>query len=220
MPIPGDSPPAAGHTLPVLGGGEPAERADAARNRRKILAAAEDLFARDGVGCTSMDAIAEAAGVGKGTLYRRFGDRASLARALIDERDREFQEALIRGAPPLGPGAPPLERIVAFGHAFLGLLESFGDLIRAAEPGGRRFVGRPYALYRTHLRMLLTELDPALDAEYLADALLATLSAELFAYLRTARDMPLDRLATGFEQLVRAIAGREAGAGAGGALAE
>ena len=40
-----------------------------------------------------MDAVAEAAGVGKGTLYRRFGDRNGLAYAILDEREREFQEA-------------------------------------------------------------------------------------------------------------------------------
>jgi AcrR family transcriptional regulator len=69
--------------LPVLGA--PSERADAAPNRQLILAAAEALFARDGVACTSMDAIAAEAGVGKGTLFRRFGDhRASLAFALRD----------------------------------------------------------------------------------------------------------------------------------------
>ena len=64
--------------LPVIGT-DPPERADAARNRRRILAAAEKLFAENGVSCTSMDAIAAEAGVGKGTLFRRFGDRASLA---------------------------------------------------------------------------------------------------------------------------------------------
>src|SRR6185312_10778811 len=52
----------------------PIERADAARNRRKVLAAAEGLFATRGVAAVSMDDVAAAAGVGKGTLYRRFGD--------------------------------------------------------------------------------------------------------------------------------------------------
>jgi AcrR family transcriptional regulator len=92
----------------------PPERADAARNRRRILVAAERLFARDGVACTSLDAIAVAAGVGKGTLFRRFGDRASLALALLDSSERDFQEAFIRGRAPLGPRAPPCERLIAF----------------------------------------------------------------------------------------------------------
>src|SRR6266571_458096 len=71
--------------LPLLG--EPAaERADAQRNRLKILDAAERLFAANGIANVSMDAVAKAAGVGKGTLFRRFGDRAGLAVALLGER--------------------------------------------------------------------------------------------------------------------------------------
>src|SRR4051794_17490432 len=100
--------------LPVLDGLPPRVRADAAKNRELILAAAERLFERRGVDQVSMDQIAHEAGVGKGTLFRRFGARASLARALLDERERRFQDELIRGAPPLGPGAPPAERLVAF----------------------------------------------------------------------------------------------------------
>jgi len=46
-----------------------------------------------------------AAGVGKGTLIPRFGDRAGLAVALLDERERELQERILSGRPPLGPGA-------------------------------------------------------------------------------------------------------------------
>ena len=94
----------------------PRERADAARNRVKVLAAAEELFARHGPDCVSMEAIAAAAGVGKGTLFRRFGDRAGLARALLDDRERRLQDDMIRGEPPLGPGAPPCERLIAFGR--------------------------------------------------------------------------------------------------------
>ena len=106
--------------LPVLGS-EPHERSDAARNRRKVLEAASRLFECHGAANVSMEAVAAEAGVGKGTLFRRFGDRASLARALLSERDSGFQEAFIRGEPPLGPGAPPAERLVAFGEGMLDL---------------------------------------------------------------------------------------------------
>src|SRR5437660_4307359 len=116
-------------------GGAAQERADAARNRRKILEAAEALFAEHGVECVSMDDVARAAQVGKGTLYRRFGDRASLALALLDQRERALQEACIRGAPPLGPGAPATARLCAFGDAMLDHLEAHYELLREAEQG-------------------------------------------------------------------------------------
>jgi AcrR family transcriptional regulator len=190
-----------------LANAEPLERADAARNRGLILAAAERLFDDRGVEHVSMEAIASEAGVGKGTLFRRFGDRSGLVHALLDEREREFQEGLIRGEPPLGPGAPAIDRLCAFGHALLAHLEAHGDLLLAAETGARwvRFNARVYSLYRAHVAMLLREADPACDAEYFADALLAPLGADIFLYLRRAREMPLEQIAGGYEHLVRRL---------------
>src|SRR3954469_14122580 len=118
--------------LPVLDSSRP-ERADAAENRRRVLAAACRLFAAHGAANVSMDQVAAAAGVGKGTLFRRFGDRASLARAVLSEREIALQDALLRGEPPLGPGAPPLDRLIAFGEAYVAFLEQHGGLLRSAE---------------------------------------------------------------------------------------
>lgn len=178
------------------------ERADAARNRSRILCAAQRLFAERGAACVSMDEVAEAAGVGKGTLFRRFGSRAALARAVLSERECQLQENIIRGQPPLGPGAPPLKRLTAFGHAVLDLLDSQAELIVAAEVGGARFSSPPYAVYRLHITLLLREADPRCDAELLAEALLACLAADHFLYLREVREMPLQRLKDGWEDLV------------------
>jgi AcrR family transcriptional regulator len=198
--------------LPVAG--QPVrERRDAARNREAILAAAQRLFEREGPAAVSMERVADEAGVGKGTIYRRFGDRASLATALLDAGERELQETLIRGAAPLGPGAPPVERLVAFGHAWLDVLARHGDIVLASEHGpvGTRFRGAVYASHRTHVILLLREARPDADAEYLADALLAALASELVLFLRTDRGMELDRLNAGWADLVRSIAGSEAG---------
>src|SRR4051794_15088258 len=91
--------------LPLINA-EPPERADAARNRRAVLDAAARLFATRGASCVTMEAVAAEAGVGKGTVFRRFGDRASLARAVISEHEIELQEGMIRGCAPLGPRPP------------------------------------------------------------------------------------------------------------------
>jgi AcrR family transcriptional regulator len=190
-----------------LADAEPCERADAARNRGLILAAAQRLFDERGVDQVSMDAIAAEAGVGKGTLFRRFGDRAGLVHALLDQRERDFQEGLIRGVPPLGPGAPAIDRLCAFGRALIAHLEAHGDLLLAAETGARwvRFNARVYTLYRAHVAMLLREAAPDCDADYFAEALLAPLGADIFLYMRRAREMPLERIADGYEQLVRRV---------------
>jgi AcrR family transcriptional regulator len=193
--------------LPLASPAEPHERADAARNRQKVLAAAGRLFAERGVDCVSMDEVSQAAGVGKGTLFRRFGDRASLARAVLSAREADFQEQLLRGEPPLGPGAPPVERLVAFGRGMLDLLERHGDLLLAAEAGHPlgRFRTAPYAAYRLHVLVLLREAAPRLDHEYAADALLAGLAPALVRHLRDDRGLALEWVGDGFEQLVRAV---------------
>ena len=91
----------------------PAERGDAARNRALLLDAARKLIAERGAEAVSMDDVAAAAGVGKGTLFRRFGSRSGLMIVLLDEDEMIEQQAFMFGPPPLGPGAPPLERLLA-----------------------------------------------------------------------------------------------------------
>jgi AcrR family transcriptional regulator len=184
------------------------ERADAARNRERILATAAQLFGERGANCVSMDDVADAAGVGKGTVFRRFGSRAALAQAVLSEHEREFQEQIIRGCPPLGPGAAPRERLIAFGEGMLDLLDRHALLVAAAEVGGAHFLSAPYRVHRLHVTLLLRELDPSCDAELLAEMLLAALGAELFVHLRHLRSMPLERLKASWRELVcRALAG-------------
>jgi AcrR family transcriptional regulator len=181
------------------------ERADARRNRERILCAAATLVRSCGIDAVSMDDVAAKAGVGKGTLYRRFGDRASLLRALIEEPERAFQEALIRGEPPLGPGAPPLERLHAFGAGLIRLLEQSSTFIRADEKTGG--LSHPvYSAYRAHLRVLLRELlGEDANTDYLVDALLATLSIDAFLFQREVRGMTLEEIAEGWCSLADAV---------------
>lgn len=186
--------------LPVLGA-PVRERADAARNRIRVLEAAEKLFAERGVDAVTMDDVAGAAGVGKGTLYRRFGDKGGLAMALLDERERELQERIITGPPPLGPGAEPADRLGAFIEAYLELLDRQLDLVLLSETAttGARFRTGAHTLWRRHCRHLL-EAGGAEDAEIAADVLLAALSAEQVRHWRQEREMSS---ATLVESLVR-----------------
>src|SRR5215208_5452855 len=147
------------------------ERADAARNRARVLEAAERLFADAGGRAVTMEQVAAAAGVGKGTLYRRYPDVAAIATALLDEHERALQEQLLRGAPPLGPGAPPAERLAAFYRAMVTLLERHAHLALAAETGPRRFRTGAYRAWALHVRALLEEAELP-DRPALVDALL------------------------------------------------
>lgn len=192
------------------GGQPPLERADAARNRQRILVAASELVGERGIERVSMDDVARAACVGTGTLYRRFGDRAGLALALLDAQTRDFQDALIAGPPPLGPGAPAGERLLAFGEGYFGLLERHADLLIAAEPPGR-VVDGPYPLYATHLALLLREAAPQLDAEFTAQALLATLRPAQHLYARRGLGWSLERMRAGWDGLIEALSGASNG---------
>jgi AcrR family transcriptional regulator len=178
------------------------ERADAARNRERILCAARRLFDERGAGCVSMDDVADAAGVGKGTLFRRFGSRALLAAAVLSERERGFQEAIIRGEPPLGPGAPPRERLIAFGESLIDTLDAHTELLLAAETGPGRLAHPAYVFHRLHAMLLLREADPQCDAEMLSDMLLAALGADVFIHLREVRGMSLARVKDGWRELI------------------
>ncbi len=85
----------------------PLERSDAARNREALLAAAQRLIDRCSVDGVTMDAVAHEAGVGKGTVFRRFESREGLMAAVLNRSETEWQASVIGGSPPLGPGAPP-----------------------------------------------------------------------------------------------------------------
>jgi AcrR family transcriptional regulator len=188
--------------LPVADA-EPHVRADAERNREKVLCAARRLFAERGVENVSMDAIAAEAGVGKGTLFRRFGDRAGLATALLDENTRQLQDHAIRGPAPLGPGAPPQERLKAIGAAQFALLDRHADLMAAAESYPKaRFRSGPHTFLRLHIGVLVREADPDCDWELLTEFLVAPLTADTFLYCRHARGFDLDRIVAAFEELV------------------
>jgi len=84
--------------------GEPRpQRADAARNRERVLAAAEAVLARDGLSA-SMRAVAADAGVGLGTIYRNFPTQEALYQAIIVRRTRALvaEAAELAGAPDPG----------------------------------------------------------------------------------------------------------------------
>ena len=92
--------------LPLLGDPAP-ERRDAARNREALLEAAEALIEHCGIEGVTMDAVAARAGVGKGTVFRRFDSREGLMAALLNHSETEWQASVISGPPPLGPGRRP-----------------------------------------------------------------------------------------------------------------
>ncbi|MEV8089501.1 TetR/AcrR family transcriptional regulator [Streptomyces nigra] len=189
---------------------EPCLRADAARNRARLLEAASRLIAEHGAAGVTMEAVAAAAGVGKGTVFRRFGDRTGLLTALLDHSARTLQADFMGGPPPLGPGAPPVERLRAFGLAVLYRCAEQLDLQLAAQPDpARRFAHPSQQALQAHVTMLLRQIQPGADCDLLAHTLLSFLDPALISHLTRQRGMPLERLEKGWLDLVARVTGTE-----------
>jgi polyketide synthase 12 len=88
-----------------------AERADAVRNRRHLLATAREMLAGEGADTLTMDALAQRAGLGKGTVFRRFGTRAGIFQALLDDDERAFQSRSCPGHRRWARARRPLDRL-------------------------------------------------------------------------------------------------------------
>lgn len=181
------------------------ERSDAARNREALLRAADELIDECGdVDAVTMDAVAARAGVGKGTVFRRFDSREGLMAALLNRSETEWQRQVISGAPPLGPGAPPLERLLAFGHSRMEINLRHARLIQAAgRAGARSFAAESFAAM--HVRYLLEELEVDGDIPFLAAALLAPLEAIVLVQQTEREQLPLERVRAGWDDLVRRV---------------
>jgi AcrR family transcriptional regulator len=187
---------------------EQVERADAARNRRRVLEAAERLFARHGADRVTMEEIARAAGVGKGTLYRRYPDRAAIAVALLDEHERALQEQLLRGPPPLGPGAPPTDRLIAFGRERIRFAHDHSELLSAANRDPQNRHNAPATVLRTHVRVLLKAAESTGDLDAQTDALLALLDVDYVEHQLAEGGHTLATLGDAWESLARKLCGR------------
>lgn len=199
--------------IPLLPGslsGPPAERSDAARNRERLLGAARELIAECGPDALTMDRLAERAGVGKGTVFRRFGSRAGLMMTLLSESEAAFQARFMAGPPPLGPGAPGLERLIAFGVERIAYVMEHGDLVRAAEdPAHSRYEVPAAVLWQRHIELLLREEGMGADPLLMAMSLCATLDPDRLLHAVRVMGLPPERLAESWRELVtRVIRGR------------
>lgn len=193
------------------GVGAVVERSDAARNRIKIVEAARVSFEEHGVTRVTMEDVARAAGVGKGTLYRRFPNKGLLCQALLDEPTRRVQEDAMRlvaapGVAPLTKLGEFLERIVEFTEENLDLLYGGNEPLCGADRMAR-FAHPAYDWRRWTILGLLRaadkegDLEEGLDLEYIAAAILAPLDVDFYYYQRRVQGIPQDRISAGLRSL-------------------
>jgi AcrR family transcriptional regulator len=183
-----------------------AERADAARNRQAILRAVEELLAAHGPEHISLDSVAARAGVGKGTVFRRFGSRTGLFQDLLAERAARIREAIDSGPPPLGPSAPPRDRLLGFLDELAKLAAKNIALIAAHEQAcaADKHQDPTYQRWHDHVTRLIRQIRPDIDAEFFAHMLLASFDGELVRHITDHGGVK--RLRTAVRDLARTIA--------------
>jgi AcrR family transcriptional regulator len=192
------------------------ERSDAAANRVLILATAERLFAERGVTAVHMADVAEAAGVGKGTLYRRFANKAELCLSLLNTQLQEFQDTMLaRMRVQTAEGVSYREQLDQFLDSLVYFTEIHSPLLCEVQRGEMapeewNFSRPHYWLHMTISGLLRKaiqagELPPHLDADYLADALLSPLRVEVFGFQRLLRGFSLERISAGLRSLAAGL---------------
>ena len=188
------------------------ERCDALENRRRLLAAAKQLFAIQGVDKTDMYEVARAAGVGQGTLYRHYANKGELCQALIRDDLDAFMASVDAAARQTGRSASPLAGLDLLIADQIGLVEQHLPLLAAIEAAtgapGPKPPGSPWRQWlRGHVAALLAdaaergEIGAEVDVEYVADALLAVLSPRFVGVLRHERGHSVERIGAGVRRL-------------------
>jgi AcrR family transcriptional regulator len=169
------------------------ERADATENRERVLLAAQALFAKHGVAAVSMSDIVELAGVGKGTLYRRFSNKGELCLTLLNEAFQQFQdEALERMRVQTAQGMNYLTQLSEFlAELVLFVVENL-PLLQEAQAGAVKEaaerMNRPHFWQYLTIRGLLQqalkagEIAPDIDPYVQASLLLAPLQANYLQF--------------------------------------
>ena len=187
------------------------ERRDASENRRRILAAARVLFAERGVDQVSMHEIAKVAGIGQGTLYRRYAHKGLLSIALLDENLRQHHaEVTARLA---DPDVSALAHLDYFLTSHVGFTEANAPLLGAmadAACGERRADAHENPFHAWLHATVSALLDravaggeiPPLDIAPAADIILAPLAIDTYIAQRQGRGYPAERILAAIRRVI------------------
>lgn len=175
-------------------------RADAVKNRQLLRETAMRLFAERGVSAVTMSDVAEAAGVGKGTLYRHFPNKTELCEDLIDGDQRDLQNRTLER---MRTGGDPREHLRWFLQEGLAFIIRNEALLISGEVGVP--LEHPAHLWwRLTIRGLLMQIRPAVDIEYAADLLYIMLDPRTINYQRR-RGWAQERILEGMLSIVDSL---------------
>lgn len=194
------------------------ERRDAVENRKRILETAVSLFAEQGVHAVNMADVAKAAGVGKGTLYRRFANKGELCLALLDTQMRDFQnKTFAYMQQSAADSVPSLVQLTQFIDSLIYFTEDHAPLLCEVQREGMLEESSDADAQRPHIWQHMTvsgllktavfnnEIPPTIDIDYTSDAILAPLKADIFRFQRTIRGFSLARISAGLQRLIMGL---------------
>lgn len=175
---------------------EKKERADALRNRQLLLETASGLFREQGAAHVTMSAIAEAAGVGKGTLYRHFPDKGALILALLNADMQALQTRVLTA---LARPQPVEEKLRWFlDEAARYVIDHLEFLLESADASPEAMRLHPaHDWWRLTLYGLLRQIPTCAEPDIAADVLYLMLDVQTIRYQRYARNYPPERIIHG-----------------------
>ncbi len=181
-------------------------RADAARNRERLLQSAQRLFAEKGIQEVTMSAIAKDAGVGKGTLYRHFADKAAVCHALLDGDMRRFQQQTLVALQSAGDEVEALRWFL--GEAADYVVNHSDLLCEVANQGGVEMLSHPaHIWWRQTILGLLERIHPDGDRSYMADGFYVLLDVQTIRFQRRTLGYDLARIKEGLSLMVDRLVG-------------
>lgn len=194
-----------------------AERRDAAENRARILQVARRLFDDHGVAQVNMADIAQAAEVGKGTLYRRFANKGELCYALMDDDLAEFQDEMLAQMQRMtGEGISRLKQLSFFLRELVLFTEKHVPLLCEVQQirlqaGAQQLRLPHFWQYMTIQGLLIAaenagEFRPGVNITMLPDILLAPLSADFYRFLRQVKGNSPEEIGSGLQNIVEGLA--------------
>ncbi|MFD2615640.1 TetR/AcrR family transcriptional regulator [Paenibacillus gansuensis] len=187
-------------------------RRDAAEHRERILHTAVALFKEHGVDTVSMHQIAKSAGVGQGTLYRRYASKGELCIDLMNESFIQFQvqiKAIVQDRPAVSP-ADRLREIISVCIDFLEDKSGYLGAVQSSQcEDGRPLMYRsaPYLFIQEQIQQLLLEHKEqhpasAVDPEFTSHAFLAVICPELYMEFRYSQGRTTEDIKRHVEQLL------------------
>lgn len=177
-------------------------RADAVKNRAHLLEIARQLFDAQGVEAVTMSHIAEAAALGKGTLYRHFKDKNDLCQALLNDDQRAVQDRTLER---MRQQPDALDNLLWFLNEVVLFVERNSAFLCSATGVSGSLQHPAHWWWRQTIHALVRQINLPGDPDFIADTLYVMCDVHTIYFLRQVRGYSHDRVMNGLYDLVQKL---------------